>query len=192
MENTLRDKIITLDTLKDSLLNNHCLEGKSELGSARIKFSQMAPYIVLCQHSGTFISENIVKKMSVSSDIRSYETDMYLDQLCNEQPIEIIAVHSRYEFDTNRFEKGCIYSKPSLAWGVKVYNETLNQDEISTIISKYREFYTYINLIITSIIDKYGVCVIYDLHSFNETHPDRLNKDLPLINLGTMAQNTEK
>ena len=174
------------------MLNGENIKGLSYLGSAAIKVNRLVPYIILCQHSGSIVTPEIEKKMLLSSFQRSYEKDLYLDKLLDNHSINITARHSRYEFDTNRFENMAIYSTPELSWGVKVYKDTLNQSEIESILFRYREFYNIVELIVSVIIERFGICVIYDLHSFNMTYPERIGRDLPLFNLGTMAANTER
>lgn len=184
---TYTDKIYTKTEFVKELENNKIIEGKSELGSARIKLKKLAPYLILCQHSGTIVSPEIEAKMDISTQERCYEKDLFLDELFEDHPIDIVARHSRYEFDTNRFKEDCIYLTPALCWGIQVYKKALTKTEINTILHMYKEFYFIVDSIVEKIIEKYGICVIYDIHSFNVTHKDRLKKDLPQFNLGTMA-----
>lgn len=183
---------ISKESFKKALNNREPLSGFSELQTAKIKIENFSPHIILCQHSGTTVSDHILEKMDILDFNRDYETDLYLDRLFDNQPITFIATFSRYEFDTNRTKETSLYLTPELAWGAKVYNEPLKVEEKAELLSKFQEFYNYFEILVSEIIKTFGKCIIYDIHSYNITHPDRIGKELPLFNVGTMSIDREK
>lgn len=192
MNDQQEEKRYSVENMKIALLNRSKIDGISTSGCAYIRINKLAPYIVLCLHSGRKVSKNIEQKMAISELERGYEEDPFIDQLFQEHPINLIALHSRYEFDLNRTAEKAIYITPDICWGVNVFKEKLTPDEIDNIMHKYQEFYCIIDLIVSTIIDHFGICVIYDIHSYNATHRDRVDKELPAINLGTMTLNHQK
>lgn len=182
----------SLDDLQKALYQKESISGYSLLQTAKIDIKNLSPQIILCQHSGTKISDHILSKMDILEFNRDYETDLYLDRLFSQQPVVYTALFSRYEFDTNRTKETALYLTPELAWGASVYNEPLSNREKEGLLEKYQEFYHYFDLIVSQTIKKFGKCIIYDIHSYNITHPDRIGRELPLFNVGTMSINREK
>ena len=177
------------EEFQSALDKGEVIDGLSQRGSARIKITRLIPWIILCQHSGTYIEESIAEKMAITKQQRHYEEDLYVDELFDCQPVTIFATYSRYMFDTNRPAEKAIYLNKEDSWDIQVFKTLLTQIERNSILKLYKEFYDYIDLIITSIIEHYGGCIIYDFHSFNASYPERQNRDLPAFNLGTMTLN---
>jgi hypothetical protein len=189
---SFKDPVIPIEEFKSALKSGEKFEGLSSLRSAKFKIHQLVPAIILCQHSGTYVERFIEKKMAITRHERNYEEDLYLDELFDAQPITFFATHSRYQFDTNRAEEKAIYLSSEDSWEVEVYKILLDESDKKYILRLYHEFYSYINCLISVLIEHFGGCVVYDFHSFNASYPSRQYRQLPAFNLGTLAGNHKK
>ncbi len=76
----------SLKELESFIENGQPIDGLSYQGAARIKIERLVPYIILCQHSGTYIDPFLKSKMAISKEQRRYEEDLHLDELFESHP----------------------------------------------------------------------------------------------------------
>ena len=94
-------------------------------------------------------------------------------------PIVIAGCDSRFEYDLNREPERAIYED---AWGKKLWHEPLPKKAIEKSLEKHHNFYRVVDALIRKIEDKFSICIVYDMHSYNWKRWDR---EVPTWNLGT-------
>ena len=110
---------------------------------------------------------------------RWYEEDPETKTMVISHPIVIAGMDSRFEYDLNRAPETAIYDD---AWGKQLWKSLLPEHEKQKSLAKHAAFYKVVAALISKIEEKFGVCVVYDMHSYNWKRWDR---EVPTWNLGT-------
>jgi uncharacterized protein (TIGR02421 family) len=144
-----------------------------------IQIKEYSPSIATAIHNGHSLSKDLLSSIQIDESDRLYEEDPYTEDLISSQPIRLIGLDSRYEYDLNRSPSDCIYSE---AWGESVWKEKLPEKLRLRAMKKHRIFYHVLHALIAKLEQLYEVCVVYDIHSYNS---NRIPMVTPDINLGT-------
>lgn len=136
--------------------------------------------LLLTVHAGTWVPENIQKKLSISKNDRYKEEDVATDMIyrklvLNNSGIWIDNKQSRFVVDFNRPLKTAIYADHSEKWLDIIWTEKPAKKESDAILASYREFY----FILKRLLDTYQFNIIFDGHSMKDTD------DRPNISFGT-------
>ena len=94
-------------------------------------------------------------------------------------PILIAGLDSRFEYDLNRDPENAVFDT---AWGKQLWHEPLSDEMKQKSLDKHASFYKVVHALITKLEEKFGVCIVYDMHSYNWKRWDR---EVPTWNLGT-------
>lgn len=148
-------------------------------GAFYIKIEDYVPFVSCSIHNGHRLRPELQKKCSLSEAERLYEEDPQTYEFISSMPIVLSANDSRYEYDLNRDKDNCIYED---AWGKKVWNTALNQDEKNISINKYQSFYKILDALLVKLKSKYKSIIVYDIHSYNYK---RIETESPVFNIGT-------
>jgi len=154
-------------------------ECESADGAFRLKVEEYTPAICAAVHDGHNFRSSLEGYCALSEEERLYEEDPFTGELIDAMPITLIARDSRYEYDLNRPIATCIYKK---AWGKNVWNKPLSSAQRKLSVSKHRAFYAVLDALIEKLEQRFGACVVFDVHSYNHR---RLEGDPPTFNLGT-------
>jgi len=93
---------------------------------------------------------------------------------------------SRFEYDLNRAPDSAIYSD---AWGKELWKKPLSDEMKKKSLQKHENFYKVVHALIHKLEEKFGVCVVYDMHSYNWR---RWTREVPTWNLGTANVDTNR
>ena len=94
-------------------------------------------------------------------------------------PILIAGCDSRFEYDLNRDPENAVFDT---AWGKQLWKNPLSEIEKVKSLKKHTNFYKVVQALISKLEAKFGVCIVYDMHSYNWQRWDR---EVPTWNLGT-------
>lgn len=154
--------------------------------SFSIAIENYVPFVCAAIHNGNNLREELKRKIALSDFERWYEEDPLTGEFISSMPIRIIAHDSRYEYDLNRSPDKCIYEK---AWGKIVWRIPLTWEEKRKSLKKYYQFYRVVDALMEKLLEKFGKCIVYDIHSYNYK---RIKGDTPLFNLGIERIDTKK
>jgi hypothetical protein len=155
-------------------------------GAFEIKIEKYSYFVCAAIHDGHQLRHEIVENCALNEDDRLYEEDPFTGELVSSMPVTIIARDSRYEYDLNRGPDTCVYEE---AWGKPVWKTALSEEEKSLSLHKHHSFYRVLGALLEKIQTRYGNCLVYDMHSYNYK---RINKDVPVFNVGTEQLDKEK
>jgi len=141
-------------------------------------------------HAGHELREEVRDFMHLNGEERLREEDPFTDQWTDVADTRIIVHRSRFECDMNRPREGAVYLEPHQAWGLTVWKEPLPPDVLNRSLAFYDSFYTEIRRLFDDIIERQGILLLLDLHSYNHRRegplappaPQELN---PEVNVGT-------
>src|SRR5690606_24294835 len=144
-----------------------------------IKIDSYVHYACAAIHDGHQFRKELWGNCLHSEYDRWYEEDPMTKEIIKSHPIVISGLDSRFEYDLNREPEDAIYDD---AWGKQLWNEPLSENMKAKSLKKHHNFYKVIYQLITTLNQKFGCCVVYDMHSYNR---ERWDREVPTWNLGT-------
>lgn len=147
--------------------------------SFTLKIDKYVHYICGAVHNGNQFRKELWDNCLHSAYERWYEEDPCTKEMVQSHPIVIAGCDSRFEYDLNRPPETAIYED---AWGKKLWEKPLSKEMYAESIKKHHNFYKVVHALLSKIEEKFGVCVVYDMHSYNWKRWDR---EVPTWNLGT-------
>lgn len=160
----------------------------SEFDSTTVQYDASTPLIGTALHYHDGIRDDLVPKLGLDKASRYYEEDPETHRFLGPLLHTLTPNQSRFEFDLNRPPDTTVYSKPSLAWGLDVWKDPLNQYEREFSQEKWYEFHTMVDCAVEDSIRRFGYAVVFDFHSYNyqrNEYTDWRTDGKPVINLGT-------
>lgn len=131
-------------------------------------------------HSGSWIPENIRKKMYLTNEQRYLQEDaasnkLYCNLVLKKNGIWIDNKQSRFACDFNRPHHLSVYKDRQEPWIGQIWKESLSESEIKELQESHVTFY----LTLRQIIDSYRFNIIFDGHTMTDA------KDRSEISFGT-------
>jgi len=162
------------------------LQGRSATGGFAFDLDLSTPALVVAIHAGHNVREELLPLMQISEKDRLFEEDPATDRMIRGNANAIWGLDSRAEYDMNRPARQAVPLTVEQFWGVKVYRETPSRDMVRRSMEKYEAFYRFIGSCARVLLERFGFCIVYDIHSYNISR--QVEKGIanpPLFNLGT-------
>lgn len=175
----MKNLILSVANVIENIKQKKHFEAILPDGSLKIKIEKYVPYCCTATHSGSRLREELKKKILLNDFQRWYEEDPFTNSFIESMPITIVANDSRFEYDLNRKPEDCIYT---YAWGNKVWETNLTEQEIETSRQKHAGYYQILHALVTVLEEMFKECIVYDIHSYNYK---RIDRDTPVFNIGT-------
>lgn len=170
---------LSISEIIDKINKEELFEVVSSDYSFTLKIDQYVPFACGAVHDGHQFRRELWDQCLHSEYDRWFEEDPCTKEFVKTHPIVIAGCDSRFEYDLNRDPENAIYED---AWGKKLWKTPLSKEQHEKSLNKHHEFYKVVSALISKLEEKFGVCVVYDMHSYNWRRWDR---EVPVINLGT-------
>ena len=154
--------------------------------SFTIKIEDYVPYVCGAIHDGHQFRKELWDNCLHTEYDRWYEEDPETKNMISSHPIVIAGCDSRFEYDLNRPPEEAVFET---AWGKQLWKTPLPEAQKQASLAKHKAFYDVVHALIEAIESKYGVAIVYDMHSFNWKRWDR---EVPTWNLGTTNVDNER
>lgn len=154
--------------------------------SFTLKIDEYVPYACGAVHDGHQFRRELWPNCLHTEYDRWFEEDPCTKEMVHSHPIVIAGCDSRFEYDLNRAPEQAIYED---AWGKQLWKDPLPERARSKSLKKHNNFYKVVAALIQKLEEKFGVVVVYDMHSYNWRRWDR---EVPVINLGTKNIDNER
>ncbi len=144
------------------------------------------PCIVTAIHAGHAVRDELLPLMSVSEQERLFEEDPATDILIQGNHNTIWGLDSRSEYDLNRPPDQALPLTADMFWGKQVYHTAPTADMNRRSLEKFEAFYLFIGCCIKIMLERFGACLVYDIHSYNISR--QIQKGFtspPFFNIGT-------
>jgi hypothetical protein len=151
----------------------------SEDYSFTLKIDKYVHYACAAVHDGHQFRKELWENCIHTEYERWYEEDPETKHMVISHPILIASRDSRFEYDLNRSPEEAIFET---AWGKQLWKQPLSEHQKKTSQTKHDNFYKVVNALLSKLEEKFGICVVYDMHSYNWKRWDR---KVPTWNLGT-------
>ena len=158
----------------------------SEDYSFTLKIDKYVHYACGAVHDGHQFRKELWDNCIHTEYERWYEEDPETKNMVISHPILIAGCDSRFEYDLNRTPEEAVFET---AWGKQLWKQPLTENQKSTSHRKHDNFYKVVHALISKLEEKFGVCLVYDIHSYNWQRWDR---EVPTWNLGTSNVDIER
>lgn len=164
---------------------NHLHKGTAFISSSidgicAVSIRGYLPLVCTALHDGTSFPAKLEDYSLLSRDERRFEEDPHTAHLLDKLPLVLSGLESRYFYDLNRAEK---YATANEIFGRRVWRDRQHPAQ-HWALSRHRRFYRLAGALIGQLINRYGSCLVLDLHSYNASKHTR---ETPLFNLGTCS-----
>jgi len=170
---------LSVEDIIEKIKQQQTFEAVSDDYSFTLKIEDYSHYICGAVHDGHQFRSSLWENCLHTEYERWYEEDPCTKQMVQSHPIVIAGLDSRFEYDLNRVPDSAIYID---AWGKQLWKSPLAEDEKSLSLKKHSNFYKVVQALVETIETKFGVALVYDMHSYNWKRWDR---EVPTWNLGT-------
>jgi hypothetical protein len=147
--------------------------------SLTIKIDAYVHYACAAVHDGHQFRKELWDNCIHTEYERWYEEDPETKNMVISHPIVLAGCDSRFEYDLNRDPENAVFET---AWGKALWRGPLSEESNKKSLEKHANFYKVTHALILKLEEKFGVVVVYDIHSYNWKRWDR---EVPTWNLGT-------
>ena len=177
---------LSIDQIITKIKNEELIDAVAEDYSFTLKIENYVPYVCGAVHDGHQFRKELWDNCLHSAYDRWYEEDPETKNMVISHPILIAGCDSRFEYDLNRTPDEAVFET---AWGKQLWRSPLPEDEKQLSLAKHTNFYKVVAALINKIEEKFGACIVYDMHSYNWRRWDR---EVPTWNLGTSNIDNER
>ncbi len=170
---------LSIEEIINKIQKEETFEAVSSDYSFTIKIDEYVHYACGAVHDGHQFRKELWTNCLHTEYERWFEEDPETKEMVKSHPIVIAGCDSRFEYDLNRAPETAIYVD---AWGKQLWKNPLPQSQKSKSLDKHANFYKVVHALIGKIEEKFGVCIVYDMHSYNWK---RWTREVPTWNLGT-------
>lgn len=170
---------LSIDKIISKIKAEETFSAVSDDYSFTLKIDEYVPYVCGAVHDGHQFRKELWENCLHTEYERWYEEDPETKNMVISHPILIAGCDSRFEYDLNRDPENAVFET---AWGKQLWKQPLPEAQKEKSLKKHASFYKVAHALISKIEEKFGVCVVYDMHSYNWKRWDR---EVPTWNLGT-------
>ncbi|MBT8253760.1 MAG: N-formylglutamate amidohydrolase, partial [Bacteroidia bacterium] len=155
---------LSVDQIIDRIKAEKTFHAVSPDYSFTIKIEDYVHYVCGAVHDGHHFRKELWENCLHSGYDRWYEEDPETKNMVASHPILIAGCDSRFEYDLNRPPEEAVFET---AWGKQLWREPLSVDAKELSLAKHNNFYRVVDALIAKVESKFGVCIVYDMHSYN-------------------------
>jgi len=170
---------LTVSEIIKNIESEICFHAVSDDYSFTIKIDKYVHYACGAVHDGHQFRKELWDNCLHTEYDRWYEEDPETKNMVVSHPILITGRDSRFEYDLNRTPEEAVFET---AWGKQLWKSPLSSEQKTKSQQKHTNFYKVVTALISKLEEKFGVCIVYDMHSYNWQRWDR---EVPTWNLGT-------
>ncbi|MGC1473409.1 MAG: N-formylglutamate amidohydrolase [Psychroserpens sp.] len=172
-------KKLSIDTIISKIQNEECFHAVANDYSLTLKIDRYVNYACAAVHDGHQFRKPLWDNCLHTEYERWYEEDPETKSLVASHPIVLAGRDSRFEYDLNRPPEEAVFVT---AWGKELWREPLSKDEKKESLEKHSNFYRVTHALMAKLEEKFGMAIVYDMHSYNWK---RWEREVPTWNLGT-------
>ncbi|MBD1558679.1 flavohemoglobin expression-modulating QEGLA motif protein [Vibrio sp. S9_S30] len=184
---TLNHKQYTLKEMLSLIQRGQPFSGELTDAGCLVKIDEYLPVVCTAIHAGSRLRDELLHRCVLENSERLFEEDPFTDDMIASQPITLVGLDSRFEYDLNRALTLSTYYKS--AWNRLVWKKPLGAKHRAESHRKHTAFYTVYEAIISKLESLHDSVVVFDLHSYNYK---RQRSDAPVFNIGTAQIDMER
>ncbi|WP_457553881.1 N-formylglutamate amidohydrolase [Desulfobacula sp.] len=169
------------------------IQGTDPLGGFAYHLDFSLPFIAVAIHSGDHVRKELQPLMALDSDQQRFEEDTGTDLMIKGLGNAVWALESRAVYDLNRSREMALPLTPEKFWGTRVYKTLPDPEMNKKSLKNYESFYGFMESCIARLLKRFGICIVYDIHSYNISRQKAKGiKSVPVFNLGTALLDQSK
>lgn len=184
---TLNHKQYTLKEMLSLIQRGQPFSGELIDAGCLVKIDEYLPVVCTAIHAGSRLRDELTHRCVLNETERLFEEDPFTDDMIASQPITLVGLDSRFEYDLNRALTLSTYYKS--AWNRLVWKKPLSERHRAESHRKHTAFYTIYEAIISKLESMHDSVVVFDMHSYNYK---RQKSDAPVFNIGTSQIDMER
>lgn len=177
---------LTIQQIINKIDNEETFHAVASDYSFTLKIDSYVHYVCGAVHDGHQFRKELWDNCLHTEYERWYEEDPETKNMVKSHPIVIAGCDSRFEYDLNRISEEAVFET---AWGKQLWKQPLSENMKLKSLNKHATFYKVVHALINKIENKFGLCIVYDMHSYNWKRWDR---EVPTWNLGTSNVDNER
>ena len=170
---------LSISKITENINREVCFNAVADDYSFTLKIDKYVHYACGAVHDGHQFRKELWDNCLHTEYDRWYEEDPETKHMIASHPIVIAGCDSRFEYDLNRTPEEAVFET---AWGKQLWKAPLPDEQKKISQQKHANFYSVVEALISKLEEKFGVCIVYDMHSYNWQRWDR---EVPTWNLGT-------
>ncbi|TCK69262.1 N-formylglutamate amidohydrolase [Winogradskyella wandonensis] len=177
---------LSVSKIIENINNEVCFHAVADDYSFTLKIDKYVHYACGAVHDGHQFRKELWDNCLHTEYERWYEEDPETKAMIASHPIVIAGCDSRFEYDLNRTPEEAVFET---AWGKQLWKTPLPDTQKKVSQQKHANFYKVVAALISKLEEKFGICIVYDMHSYNWQRWDR---EVPTWNLGTSNVDNER
>ena len=177
---------LSVEAITNKIKKQQPFHAVSDDYSFTIKIGDYVPYVCAAIHDGHQFRRELWDNCLHTEYDRWYEEDPETKSMISSHPIVIAGCDSRFEYDLNRPPEEAVFET---AWEKQLWKNPLSKAQKQASLAKHKAFYDVAHTLIETIESKFGIAIVYDMHSYNWKRWDR---EVPTWNLGTSNVDNER
>jgi len=162
------------------------LQGEGAGGGFAFDLDLSTPSLAVAIHAGHNVRAELLPLMQIPEKDRLFEEDPATDRMIRGATNAIWGLDSRAEYDLNRPAGRAVPLTAEQFWGVQVYGTAPTEAMVQRSLEKHGAFYRFAGSCICVLLERFGFCVVYDIHSYNLSRQvEKGISNPPVFNLGT-------
>ena len=187
MQTSSNSTCYSLDEMIRMIEQEQPFTGRLSGSGCLIKIDEYLPVVCTAIHAGSDMRPELVRQCELTTEERYFEEDPYTDAMIMSQPITLIGLDSRFEYDLNRPKALSTYYKS--AWSKQVWKKALKDNQRKISHRKHEQFYLLYEALIKKLESKFRHVIVFDLHSYNY---QRIQIASPVFNIGSAQIDMER
>ena len=169
-----------------ALIASDRVRGVEPSGGFAYNLDLSVPWVATAIHAGHAVRQELLPLMALGEKGRLAEEDAATDRIIGCCPSRLWGLDSRAEYDLNRPPDQALPLTPEMFWGTRVYGSPPTAVMNRRSMEKYEAFFRFAASVIKILLDRFGACVVYDVHSYNVLRQvEKGHTSPPVFNLGT-------
>lgn len=191
--NSFKADLPFLDCMKKQISQQGRISGTESSQGFAYDFDFSTPVIATAIHAGHHVRDELIPLMEIPQDQRLFEEDTATEAMIQGLPNTIWGLESRAVYDLNRSPDLALPLTPEKFWGIKVYETQPTPEMNQKSLASHARFYDFMGTVVSHMLDKFNVCIVLDIHSYNISR--QIEKGFaspPVFNLGTESLDRSK
>jgi len=182
-----------IDSITNRISQQGHISGTDSSRGFAYDFDFSIPIIATAIHAGHYVRDELIPLMEIPPDQRLFEEDTATEEMIQGLPNTIWGLESRAVYDLNRSPDLALPLTPEKFWGIKVYETQPTPEMNQKSLESHARFYDFMGTVVSHMLDKFNVCIVLDIHSYNISR--QIEKGFaspPVFNLGTESLDHSK
>ncbi|ACA87932.1 flavohemoglobin expression-modulating QEGLA motif protein [Shewanella woodyi] len=173
-------QIYSLEEVLTFIKKGEVFSGKLSTSGCLIKIEEYLPVVCSAIHSGHHLRDDLLKHCRLSDEERAPHEARLTDDLIASQPITLVALDSRLEYDLDCPK--ALSTSYKLSVKQKLWDKPMSTKQRSVSHAKHDEFFQIYKALIAKLESQFGKVIVFDLKAYT---PNDSDTSSPLFDITT-------